>query len=157
MSKVDLVDLTATPEGGWTPENIKAYKDEWWRQELARPLSAWEGLTDPEGRLKRGQRVRWAHDQRGDKEGDMEVMYLCAPTGLYSRPVREGDEEWRVEHAALCGGGMTPCGETEPGAVYQPERLMVCFRYLYSDSATTGQAIHMVVVADTVENGRAQK
>ena len=157
MSKVDLVDLTATPEGGWTPENIKAYKDEWWRQELARPLSAWEGLTDPEGRLKRGQRVRWVHDQRGDGEGDMEVMYLCAPTGLYSRPVREGDEEWRVEHAALCGDGLTPCGETEPGAVYQPERLMVCFRYLHSDSATTGQAIHMVVVADTVENGRAQK
>ena len=114
------------------------------------------GVTDPEGRLKRGQRIRWAHDQRGDGEGDMEIMSLCAPTGLYRRPLRDGDEEWRVEHAALCGGGMTPCGETEPGAVYQPERLMVSFRYLYSDSATTGQAIHMVVVADTVENGRAQ-
>jgi hypothetical protein len=147
------VDLKVVPEGGWTPENSKLYKDEWWRRELARPLSSWEGITDPEGRIKRGQRIRWHHSS--PEEGDMEVMYLCAPTGLYSRPIREGDEDWRVEHAALCGG-LTPCGETEPGAVYQPERLMVRFRYLYSDTATTGQATHMVVIADTVENGRAQ-
>jgi hypothetical protein len=153
---MNKIDLTAIPEGGWTPANTKAYKDEWWRQELARPASAWEGITDPEGRLKRGQRIRWAHDQWGDGEGDMEVMYLCAPTGLYSRPLRDGDEEWRVEHAALCGGGLTPCEKDEPGAVYRPERLMVSFRYIYSDSATTGQAIHLVVVADTVGGGRAQ-
>ena len=149
MSKVDL---TVKPEGGWTPENVKIYKDEWWRLELARTKSAWEGIADPEGRLRRGQRIRWHHSSPG--EGDMEVMYLCAPTGLYSRPIRDGDEDWRVEHAAL-RGGLTPCEKDEPGAVYQPERLMVCFRYIYSDSATTGQAIHMVVVADTVENGRA--
>jgi hypothetical protein len=149
MSKVEL---TVRPEGGWTPENTKAYTDEWWRQELARPKSAWEGIADPDGRLRRGQRIRWHHSSPG--EGDMEVMYLCAPTGLYGRPIRDGDADWRVEHAAL-RGGLTSCEETEPGAVYQPERLMVCFRYLYSDSATTGQAIHMVVVADTVENGRA--
>ena len=152
MSKIDL---TVMPEGGWTPENMKLYKEEWWRQELARPKSEWEGIADPEGRLRRGQRIRWAHDQRCDGEGDMEVMSLCAPTGLYRRPLRDGDEEWRVEHAALCGG-FTPCGKDEPGAVYQPERLMVSFRYLHSDSATTGQAIHMFVVSDTVENGRAQ-
>ncbi len=150
MSKVDL---TVIPEGGWTPENMKLYKDEWWRQELARPTSS---VSDPEGRLKPGQRIRWAHDQRGDGKGDMEVIYLCAPTGLYRRPLREGDEEWRVENAALFGNGMTPCSEGEPGAVYEPERLMVYFRYLYNDSATTGKAVHMVVVADTVENGRVQ-
>jgi len=153
---MNKIDLKVIPEGGWTPENTKLYKDEWWRLELARPLSAWEGIADPEGRIKRGQRIRWAHFQGGDGEGDMEVMYLCAPTGLYSRPVRDGDEDWRVEHAAL-RGGLTPCEKGEPGAVYQPERLMVFFRYLYNDSATTGQAIHMVVVADTVENGRAQQ
>ena len=153
MSKIDL---KVKPEGGWTPENTKLYKDEWWRQELARPKSEWEGITDPEGRLRRGQRIRWAHDQRGDGEGDMEVMSLCAPTGLYSRPIRDGDEEGRVKYAAE-SGGLTTCEKDEPGAVYQPERLMVCFRYIYSDSATTGQAIHMVVVADSVENGRAQK
>jgi hypothetical protein len=149
------IDLKVIPEGGRTPENTKAYKDEWWRQELARPLSAWEGVADPEGRLKRGQRIRWSHIDWDDGEGDMEVMYLCAPTGLYSRPIRDGDEDWRVEHAVL-RGGLTICEKDEPGAVYQPERLMVSFRYIYSDTATTGKAIHLIVVADTVENGRAQ-
>lgn len=108
-----------------------------------------ETLEDPEGRIKKGQRIRWAHDQRGDGLGDMEVIYLCGPSGLYRRPIRDGDEDWRIEHAAMCGGG-TPCAKEDEGAVYQPDNLMVFFRYLYSDSCTTGRAKDMIVVKDSI-------
>jgi hypothetical protein len=120
--------------------------DEWWRLENARPKSEWEDVADPEGRLKKGQRIRWHHAEAGP--GDMEVIRLCAPTGLYRRPLRDEDEDWRLEHASICGG-MTPCSKDDPDAVYQPGNLMVFFRYLYNDAATTGQAIHMVVVSET--------
>ena len=142
-------DRSKMPEGGWTPENTKQYKDYDLAQYRLKAES--ENLEDPEGRLKKGQRIRWAHDQRGDGIGDMEIIYLCCPTGLYRRPIRDGDEDWRIEHATMMGKG-TPCDKDEEGAVYQPDNLMVFFRYLYSDSCTTGHAKDMIVVAESVSD-----
>lgn len=164
------VDLHVMPEGGWTEENIKAYREEWWRQEMERPKYEWEDIEDPEGRLKKGQRIRWEQSSAGP--GDMEVIRLCAPGGLYSRPLRDDDmstvavmvresndlvrtfSTFEEGDHRICT--TIPCGNDHPEAVYQPENLMVFFRYIATDEATTGNAIHMVVVADHVENGRAR-
>lgn len=166
------IDLSVVPDGGWTPENVKEYREEWWRLEMERPKAEWEDVEDPEGRLKKGQRIRWGNSSAED-EG-MEIIRLCAPTGLYSRPLKENDdspeakflrkinkrsEEFYKKHEEylpdlsykLC------CDKDHPEANYEPERLMVFFRYIHSDTATTGQAINMVVVDDSVPNGRAIK
>lgn len=146
-------NLHVMPEGGWTRKNIKEYREGWWRKfyENAPNMKDWS-LLDPEGRLKKGQRIRWNHSEAGS--GDMEVIHLCAPTGLYRRPLRDDDEDWMKEHAALMGTGVIPCEATEEGAVYRPENLMVFFRYLYNNEGTTGHAIHMVVVSETLSPGK---
>jgi hypothetical protein len=166
------INLSVAPEGGWTPENIKDYLDEWWRLEMLRPKAKWEDVEDPEGRLKKGQRIRWNYSESGD--GDMEIISLCAPAGLYSRPLREDDnsleakylrernkdsEEFYKKHGEYLTAlsYKLSCDKDHPEANYEPERLMVFFRYIHSDSATTGKAIHMVVVDDQVPNGRATK
>jgi hypothetical protein len=118
-----------------------------------------ENLEDPEGRLRKGQRIRWAHSAPG--YGDMEVLYLCAPSGLYRRPLRDDDTSdlavFVRESNAMLGQFGTPttrlpCPKEHPEASYERANLMVFFRYLYDDSCTTGHAIHMEVVAETVED-----
>jgi hypothetical protein len=142
------VDLNVIPVGGWTPENMKAYREEWWRLEMSRPWAAWEDVEDPEHRLKKGQRIRWRHATH--ENADMELIRLCAPGGLYRRPLRASDD---VE---LFPKGTVPCSREEDGARYDPTLLKVFFRYLSTDQATTADASALIVVADTVPNGRAR-
>lgn len=166
------IDLSVVPDGGWTPENVKEYREEWWRLEMERPKAEWEDVEDPEGRLKKGQRIRWGNSSAED-EG-MEIIRLCAPTGLYSRPLKENDDSPEAKFLRKVNersgefykkhGEYIPelsyklsCDKDHPEANYEPERLMVFFRYIHSDTATTGQAINMVVVDDFVPNGRAIK
>jgi len=166
------IDLSVVPDGGWTPENVKEYREEWWRLEMERPKAEWEDVEDPEGRLKKGQRIRWVNSSAED-EG-MEIIRLCAPTGLYSRPLKEYDDSPEAKFLRKVNkrsgefykkhGEYIPdlsyelsCDKDHPEATYEPERLMVFFRYIHSDTATTGQAINMVVVDDSVPNGRAIK
>jgi hypothetical protein len=177
------IDLSVVPDGGWTPENVKEYHEEWWRLEMERPKAEWEDVEDPEGRLKKGQRIRWGNSSAED-EG-MEIIRLCAPTGLYSRPLKEDDDspeakflrevnkrETKLLKKVIKRSGefckkhgkyipdfsyKLSCDKDHPEANYEPERLMVFFRYIHSDTATTGQAINMVVVDDSVPNGRAIK
>ena len=41
----------------------------------------WQDVEDPQGRLRKGQVIRWGHADPG--ACDMEVIALCAPMGLY--------------------------------------------------------------------------
>jgi len=165
-------DVSVVPDGGWTSEDVEEYTEEWWRLEMERPKAEWEDVEDPEGRLKKGQRIRWINSSAEDEE--MEIIRLSAPTGLYSRPLKESDDSpeakllrkinKRSEEFYKKHGEYLPdlsyklcCDKDHPEAIYEPERLMVLFRCIYSGKATTGQAIKMVVVDDSFTNGRAIK
>lgn len=157
-------DRSKVPKGGWTPENIKAYRDYDLLQ--YRLKAETETLEDPEGRIKKGQRIRWKHDERGDGLGDMEVIYLCAPGGLYRRPLREDDPDPVAGMArqmnALVRSFPTfteedsriftviPCPKEHPEATYDLDGLMIFFRYLYSDTCTTCHAKDVVVVSENL-------
>lgn len=109
---------------------------------------SWDDVEDPEGRLRKGMLVRWRHGPGGPF---MRCLYLCAPGGLYHRPVVPG-EEWE-KYAVK---GMMRCDADEPGAVYDPEGLMVYFRYLPDGGETTGCAIHIEEVPpEMVRKSRA--
>ena len=97
------------------------------------PMSDWEDVEDPEGRLRKGMRVKWKHST--NPEGDMKILALCAPSGLYSRPVVPG-EDWE-KYAVK---GRLACEKDHPEATYDPGRLMVRFRYLDGSGETTGHA-----------------
>ena len=99
---------------------------------------------DPEGRLKVGQRIRWSHSDAGS--GDMEIIELCEPCGLYWRALRADDDEHTIKMAAKYCPGQTPCEKDDPDAVYHPENLMVVFKYIGTGNITNGHAIHMTVV-----------
>lgn len=105
-------------------------------------MSDWDDVVDPQGRIRKGQRIRWNHAEPG--RCDMVVIRLCAPMGLYRRPVRDSDSKFMRETATDLGG-FVPCEANDPDAVYCPEKLMVYFRYV-NGGETTGQAIDMTVI-----------
>ena len=95
-------------------------------------MNGWEDITDPEGRLCKGMLVRWKHSPGGPF---MRVLALCAPSGLYRRPVVPGEkyEDMAVE-------GRMVCDKDHPEAIYDPWSLMIKFRYLPDGGTTTGRA-----------------
>ena len=84
-------------------------------------LSTMELTTDPEGRLGVGMIVRQSGTT--NPAAYMEVMGFTEPSGLYRRPVRDGDPTWY--HL-----DMIPCDPSDEGAVYDPEALIACIRYV---------------------------
>ena len=90
-------------------------------------MSNWQDVVDPEGRLAKGMRVRFRHSSQPIAE----VLGLCAPMGLYRRPVVPG-EEW--EDMAV--QGRLACDADHPNAEYVPELLRVRIRYLGGDETT---------------------
>lgn len=97
--------------------------------------SDWEDLEDPEGRLSKGMLVRWKHGPGGPF---MRVIALCAPSGLYRRPLVAGEE---YERYAV--GGLMVCSKDHPEAKYEPTALRVLFRYLPDGDTTTGEGLHI--------------
>lgn len=106
------------------------------RGQRFRTMRAWEDVEDPDGRLCKGMLAKWRFTQAD--EPDMEILALCAPMGLYLRPHILGKETWEI------GSRGVPCKADEPGAKYQPNKLMVRFRYLDTGNETTGRAVDIV-------------
>lgn len=142
-----------------TPEDIKAHRE----HDLARFRDEAKNhtLEDPEGRIRKGQRIRWRHATNPD--ADMEVLYLVAPMGLYDRPLRDDDHSPVADMARILNkmrsnsdpdGGIRiariPCSADHPEARYNPDGLMVFYRCLIDDGCTTGHAKHMIVVSETL-------
>mgnify|MGYP001578013658 CR=1 FL=1 len=111
-------------------------------------------LQDPDGVFRKGQRIRWKRSSAGT--GDMQVLSLSAPCGLYWRPLLPSDDAHTRKMAYKYMAGRThpevPCEAGDVGAVYHPENLMIEFRYLYNGSVTCGHAIDLAVVSEPVQN-----
>jgi len=106
---------------------------------MTRVRAAWEDVDDPEGRILKGMTCKWkgAHGTATK----LKIIRLSAPTGLWWRSLREDDPEPFHRNADLTGGLM-PCEEGDPGAVYQPHHLVAVFRYPDGES-TTAKALSL--------------
>lgn len=100
-----------------------------------------DSCVDPTGRIVKGMIVR----QIGATNPDscMEVIDLCAPSGLYHRPPEFGDPKWYALR-------MIPCDANHPKAKYKPSGLMARIRYL-SQPLTPGYTHHTTIGAEHVE------